>query len=201
MSFWDILGKIAGVAAPIVTAPFTAGTSLAALPSALGKAVGGAATAAGNNRLNQEELALQANRDNITGNTAAETALLNRSKQEGTERRSALIDMARASDTRNQNISPFNTRGPKKYSDDYMQALTALEQAGLTRLKADPTYSTNHMAGLRSYQPLDIKNLQGSTNTQPSIWERRGQFAGPALSVVGALTGQPRPEDDPNFGG
>lgn len=161
----------------------------ARLAGPVGSAIGKATSAAGNNRLNQENLALQANRDNISGNTAAENALMNRSEREALERRSALIDVARASDTRNPNVSQFNTHAPAKYSDEYMSTLTALEQAGVARLKADPTYSTNNMTPLRSYQPLDITNLQGATNTKPSLMERIGQYAGPVLSAYGAVRG------------
>lgn len=46
MSFWTTLAKIAGVAAPVALAPFTAGTSLAALPAILG-GVGDAASVLG----------------------------------------------------------------------------------------------------------------------------------------------------------
>lgn len=151
----------------------------------IGGAIGKAGTASGNNRLSQETLAMQANRDNIAGNTASENAAIARAKLEATERRSSLIDVARASDTRNPNRSPFDTAAPKTYSPDYMSSLTALEKAGLSRLQADPTYSTNKMAPLRTYQPLDITNMPGATNTNPSLLERIGQYAGPALSLFG----------------
>lgn len=170
-----------------MAAPFTGGASLAALAPLMGDAIGKATSASGNNRLNQEQLGISANRDNIAGNAAAENALMNRSELEGKERHNALIDVARASDTRNPNISQFNTHAPKVNSPEYMSTLTALEQAGMARLKADPTYSTDHMTPLRTYKPLDIANLQGATGTKPGLFERIGQFAGPALSVYGAM--------------
>lgn len=185
---------VAGGTAASVAAAAGAGSSLwskaAGLAGPIGKAIGGASSAAGNNRLTQEQLSLQANRDNINGQKAAEDALMGRSVKEAAERKSALVDVARASDTRNPNISEFNTRGPKTYSDEYMNTLTALEQAGMARLKADPQYSTNNMPGLRTYQPLDIADLQGATNTKPGLMERIGGMVGPALSVYGGVTGQ-----------
>jgi hypothetical protein len=101
------------------------------------------------------------------------------------------VDVARANDSRNQNIGEFNTRGPKVYSQEYTDALTALEQKGLARLKADPSYSTDQMTPLRTYQPLDIKDMQGATGSKASLMERIGQYAGPAMSAYATYKGQP----------
>jgi hypothetical protein len=140
---------------------------------------------------------MQANRDNVSGNNAAENALMGRAQQEMLERRAVLIDLARASRAKNPRVSEFNTRGPRQHSDEYMAGLTALEQRGLERLKAAPSYATDKMTPLRTYQPLDIKNLQGATNTRPGAMEQIGQWAGPGLSLYGALV-EPtvRPDDD-----
>lgn len=156
-----------------------------ALP--IGSAIGKAASAAGQNRVNQEGDALQANRDNVVGNQAYENQLMARAKQDASERHNALIDVARASDERNPNISPFNTRGPKTYSPEYLSTLTALEQAGVKRLATDPTNSMNTVPPLRPYKPLDITDVQGATGTRPSIWEQIGNYAAPALTTYGAL--------------
>ena len=45
MGFWSGLGKVLGVAAPFIAAPFTGGASLAAAPSLLSK-IGSAAAGA-----------------------------------------------------------------------------------------------------------------------------------------------------------
>jgi hypothetical protein len=155
-----------------------------------GSAIGKMTTAAGNNRLDQEQLALGANRDNIAGNKAAEDALMERSKLEGSERRSALIDVARASDTRNPNRSVYNTSAPKVNSPEYMSTLTDLEQRAMGRLKTDAAYGTNNMTPLAGYKPLNLKELQEETDTKPSLMERIGQYAGPAMSLYGAYSGK-----------
>lgn len=208
------LGATAGLgtagAAGVGAGAAAAGSGLwSQIAGLAGPAIGKATTAAGNNRLNQEQLALGANRDNIVGNTAAENALEARSTQEAKERDSARRDVARASYIQNPSISQFNTHAPQQYSDAYKQSLTALEQQGLARLKADPTYSTNHMPTLAGYKPLDIANLQGETNTAPGLWSQIGEFASPAFSTYGAasLDAAARARkarnaaDDANFGG
>lgn len=192
--FWSTIGN---AALHSVTGGGAAGTGVGGtgmtysqLAGAAGSAIGKATTASGNNRLNQEQLAIGVNRDNISGNKAAEDALMERSKLEDVQRVAARKDVLRASNATNQSVSPFNTVGPKKYSDSYLSSLSELEKRGVARLQADPTYSTDKMTPLRTYQPLDITDLQGATNTSPSLMEQIGQYAGPVLSTYGAASQQ-----------
>ena len=205
-----LAGKVATTGLPLAAKLAGAGGPGAAPgggPGPLGGAgttISGATQAAGQNRLNQEQLALQANQQNITGQSAFETEMMNRAKLEEQQRKDALKDVYRQSYVSNPRSSPYNVAGAPTYSAGYKSALSGLEQQGLSRLKTSPQYGTDVMPGLKPYNPLDIKNLQAATGTEPSAFERIGQVAGPAMSVFDYVSrlwprsGQPSPTPTPS---
>jgi hypothetical protein len=148
-------------------------------------AIGRANTAAGNNRLNQQGLTMQANRDNIAGTRSYETMLQERAAQEAALRKQALRDVTLANDVRNPHISQFNTRGPVANTPEYMSAMSELEKRGLSRLQQQDAYTTDKLPALQPYQPLptDANGLQDRTGTKKSILETVGDYAGPAMSI------------------
>jgi hypothetical protein len=83
---------------------------------AAGKGIGDAETAAGNNRLDQEKLGLEA-------------AAIDEMQRKG-----ALQAIARQSAVENPRVSPFDPVGAPKYSDQYKNTLNQLAGFGQTRL-------------------------------------------------------------------
>lgn len=157
---------------------------------AAGTGVSNATTAAGNNALDQEKLGLEANAQNITGNTAFETAMLNRAKQEGTERTGALKDVYRKSYSENPSVGPFNPKGAPTFSQQYKDTLSGLADQGAGKLKESPTYSTDKMAPVTPYIPIKPDDVQGATGTEPGTLQKIGNYLGPALNVAGQVAGQ-----------
>jgi hypothetical protein len=149
-------------------------------------AVGRADTAAGNNRLNQQQLSMQANRDNILGNNSYEKALQDRAAQEAALRKQALKDVTLANDVRNPHISQFNTQGARPNTPEYMSAMSELEKRGLSRLQQQDAYTTDKLPALQPYQPLptDANGLQDRTGTKKSILESVGDYASPVMSIA-----------------
>lgn len=192
MGLGSILSKIGGKivkALPIPGAGYI-GDAVEALPDVLGaggKAAGAATTAAGQNRLNQEQLALQANGQNIQGTSAFERALLERSLAEQNQRKQAARDVFMASRAANPVRSPYNTSAPPQMSDAYKGTLSALEKAGVDQLATPAKYSMAAAPAMTPYTPLDIKNLQGATGTQKGTLEKIGDWAAPGLSLASIL--------------
>lgn len=184
-----------GTAASAAASAPVAGTSglgtLGKLSSVLdtaGHGIGGAAQAAGNNALDQEKLALQANKDNIAGTTAYENALINRAHEEDDQRSTALRNVYRNSYATNPaaSTSPFNTR-PTQYSPQYLQTLADLANQGSTKLATKGQYDTNGLPELQPYKAIDPKDVQGATNTKPGTLQTVGNWLSPTLSVAGKV--------------
>lgn len=145
-------------------------STLGQVAGALGKGIGAATTAAGNNQLNQEQLGLQANQQNINA-SGANTASKN----------SAIADLYRAGLAENHTAtSPYATNGAPTYSPAYMQAQSDLENAALARLGPDQT---------GAIAQIPINNVQGATGTTPSTLQNISQYAGPVLSTIGTIAG------------
>ena len=158
------------------------------LARGVGSAVGNATQASGQNRLNQENLGLTANEQNIQGESAFESALLNRAKLEDDQRETARRNAFRASALRNPRVSPFDPTGPPVASQDYLSTMDALGSQARNTLTQAPTYSAAGLPPLRRYQPIDPRNVPRDTNTERGTLETIGSYVGPALSTYGALS-------------
>jgi hypothetical protein len=208
MSLWSILGKVGKGLVKGVANEFTGGlvgggkSQAPGILGAAGGAIGAATSASGQNRLNQQNLTMQANRDNIAGNASYENSLGKRAEQEAAERKRARMDIMRASAVKNPNVSQFNTQGPRKYSPEMLAAMTELEKRGLQRLQMEDQYTTDKMPKLAGYTPLatNAKQLQKQTGTEKGLMETIGDFAAPGLSIVDAVRrAQMRPYEDGEF--
>lgn len=143
MSFWKTLGKIGMAAAPIVAAPFTAGTSLSWLPAALG--AGGAALGAASQGSAQ-------NRDaKFSGQMDLEKLLMERDQQSqnmrisreqegrasGTDAWRKLLASERilgnASGSSRPSLSPYSM-APRAASSSELQGASAMRDEVLARL-------------------------------------------------------------------
>lgn len=132
-----------------------------------GAAAGAATNAAGQNRLNADEVAMR-------GQQNYENQFLSRAGLEAEQRKEALKDLYRASYAANRKAGPFNTTGLTPYSADYTAGLSAIEQQGLNRLQAPSQYGVNQMPTLKPFAP-----------TPPSTGEKIGNYAAPALTLGG----------------
>ena len=176
----------AGGVSSLGTAATAAGTgstidTIAKTIGAAGKGVGQATTAAGNNDYLAALLDLQANQSNQNQQSTLENELLNRSTLEGSQRKSALKDEARANFAENFTPGPFNTRGITPYSPQYMSTLEGLSNQGASRLATAPQYGTNTMAPLPAYTPYTPKKPGSSTLQQVGNW------LSPTLSTIGTI--------------
>ncbi len=174
MSLFSVLGKIAAIGA----APFTAGSSLAALPAidAIGAGLSSASQSMANNRGTAAELTLDAN-------DQFERQLIARELEKRNARNDALRQSVFGSllsqyqaPTRPAGMpqSPFTNLGATG-----TDAATFAAQDALARLRAGDT--------LPSLQKLDL-----SKYTKSSIWEKLLGVSGAAASAYGAAN---RPRD------
>jgi len=150
----------------------------------VGQAIGKANTAAGQNRLNQENLGLSANAQNITGQSAFEQELMNRAKEEDVQRGKALKDVYRASYNANPRVSPFDLAGAPKYSPQYLSVAQGLADQGEGTLKNPAQYATGALPALNPYKAIDPKDVEGATDTGQSTLSKIGDFLGPGLSTA-----------------
>lgn len=138
---------------------------------------------AAHDRALQEQLALTANGQNISGNSAFEAQLINRAKEEAAQRVQAQKDAYRQSYVTQNQSSPNNPR-PGSYTPAYLAAMTAQgQQAGQT-LGKPRTYDMQSMPGPKPYVPIDPKDVQGATGTKPGTLEKVGRWLGPGLSIA-----------------
>lgn len=164
-----------GTAGTAAGAAGTVGTlgKIAKMLPGVGQSVGAATQAAGQNDLNQEELALKANESNITG---TRSDVLNQ-----TEIAKANAQMA-ARRLRNEfalgvagspPVGPMGVKGGLAYSPAFMEALAAETRNPATPLKA-PT----------PYTPINIKDVQGATNTKPGTLQQIGEWLAPGATIA-----------------
>lgn len=152
-----------------------------------GSAIGAATTAAGNNRLDQEKMALDANSQNISGQSAMENALMARAAEEAAQRKTALKQLALQSAVANPAHSPFDPVAAKPPSAAFQAALESLAKQNDTMLASPASTQVSTMAPVSSYTalPTNAQQLQKATGTAPSLFERIGDIAGPALTLGG----------------
>ena len=176
------------LAAPgVLTGSLTAAQRIAQGLRGAGALVGGATQQAAENRAVEANQGLEANAQNISGQSGYETQLLNRAKLEADQRKSALQDAARASYFTNRQSGPFNPRPPAAMSPAYTQSLSALEQQALRRLQTRPQYETETMDPLKPYVPYVPRNQPGG---RPGSLERVGNWLAPGLTLAGMFAGR-----------
>lgn len=134
------------------------------------RGVGDATQAAGQNRISADELRMEGGRD-------YESQFTNRANLEDKQRKSALADVYRKGwYASNPQVGPSTTGGARPsvpWSENYMSALSGLEQEGMKRLTAPSQYGTTDMEKLERFKP-----------TPPSGLERAGTIATPVLSTI-----------------
>lgn len=138
---------------------------------AAGDSISSATQAAGNNRIEADEL-------NMRGNNLYENQLMARSKDEQGQRDTALDNVYRNSWYGNRQASPYNTRGLTPINDQFKQTLAGLADQGATKLANTAQYDSNMIPGLKPYEP-----------SKPGLLERVGTWAGPILSGAGTIGG------------
>ena len=176
--------EFAGAAAPVLptlagTAPVVAGaggSTLAKITNLLpsvGKAVGAATSAAGQNALNQEQLGLSAANTDITGQSAYTNEELAIAKENAALENQKLKDAFMAEKATHPSVSPFDITGGPKYSPEYLSTLQTMAAQTPELLKA-PT----------PYKPITPSGLQQATGTTPSTLQKIGEIAGPAATAL-----------------
>lgn len=158
------------------------------LLSGIGQGVGSATTAAGNNALEQEKLALDANALNTSGQSAFVNELLSMADTEGAQRKTALRDLYRSSYVDHPSVSPYNPVGAPVLSDQYRTAVKQLGDQGSSMLAKPLAYDVASMPS-PSFTPINIKDVQGATNTKPGALQKIGNWVGPALTTTGKILG------------
>lgn len=140
------------------------------LLGAAGEMINAGTQAAGQNRTDAFEATTRAN-------NAYENQLMARSRDEQTQRATALKDVYRASWYANRQASPNNTRGLTAISPEMQATLDALKVQGAEKLKSKAQYDSNG-------NPV----LEKPTPSQPGLLERVGTYAGPIASGLSAVS-------------
>lgn len=164
-----------GTAGAAAGAAGTVGTlsKIAGMLPGVGQSIGAATQAAGQNNLNQEELALKANDSNITGTRSdvlnqTEIAKANAQMAARRLRNEFALGVAQTPPT-----GPMGVKGGLAYSPAFMEALAAETRNPATPLKA-PT----------PYTPINIKDVQGATNTKPGTLQQIGEWLAPGATIA-----------------
>ncbi len=144
------------------------------------------------NNQNQQAIA-NANNTNITGNNAYETQLLARTKDEEAQRANALKDVYRSSYVANPRVSQYDIGGAPQYSDQYRQTVSGLGNQGSGVLAQPGQYATANQPALQAYKPYtpipyDPNTMSGPGGTQQSTMQEIGNWLGPTLSTIGAIS-------------
>jgi hypothetical protein len=163
-----------GAAGAAGTAAGTVGTlsKIAGLLPGVGQSIGAATQAAGQNDLNQEELALKANESNITGTRSDVVNQTDIAKANAQMAARRLRNEFALSVAGSPPVGPMGVKGGLAYSPAFMEALAAETRNPATPLKA-PT----------PYTPINIKDVQGATNTAPGTLQKIGEWLGPATTI------------------
>jgi hypothetical protein len=139
------------------------------LLSDVGRGIGAATDAAGNNRLAADE-------SRRRGENDYESHLQDRSILETRERANALDDAYRSSWYQNRQAGPNNTRGVTPMSPEFMNTLSALERQAMEQLANKPTYGTASMPELKKFTPTPQSGL-----------EKAGSWAAPIAGGLSAV--------------
>lgn len=152
-----------------------------------GSAIGAATTAAGQNRLDQEKMVMDANQQNISGNQAMENELMARAAEEDAQRKTALKQMVLQSDMANPAHSPFDPVAAPKPNSALEATLQNLTSQDSSMLANPSSTQVSTMAPVPTYTalPTNAQQLQKVTGTAPSLLEKVGNIAGPALTLGG----------------
>lgn len=158
--------------------------TLSSLAGEVGQGIGKANTAAGNNRLTQEQLGLTANGQNINGQSAFEQELMNRAKLDASQRSQAMKDSYRNSYASNPRVSPFDVVGAPKLSAAYRGTLANVGAQGDAKLATASPYDSSSLPALTPYKPISPADVQGATNTQQGTLSKAGDWIGPGLTTA-----------------
>ncbi len=139
----------------------------------VGKGIGAATTAAGQNNLNQEELGLRAAGTDITGQQAFTNEEVAVNKENAAMENQHLKDQYMLEKANHPSVSPFNITGGPKYSPEYVSTLQQIAQTNPELLKMPAPY-----------KPIGANGLQAATGTTPSTLQKIGQVASPALTAL-----------------
>jgi len=137
-----------------------------------GNAINQATSQARDNRVEDSQV-------NQTAQKVYETSLMDRAQRETDERHNANRDVYRSSYFKNKakNPGPFSGR-PTKFSPEYMQGLSDLEQQGVARLAKAPIYDSTTM------KPLTEREIKPA-----GTLEKAGQWIGPTVQTIGTIAG------------
>lgn len=164
-----------GTAGSVATAA-GGGSTLAKVVSGLsdvGKGVGAATDAAGQNDLNQEQLGLSTANTDIAGQKASTDEMLAVDKANTQKGQQHLRDQVMLEKASHPSVSPFDVTGGPKVSPEYLSALQQIAAKNPDLLKTpDP------------YKPIGASGLQAATNTQPSTLQKVGNIASPVLTTL-----------------
>lgn len=182
-----VAGGVNNTATGILSNLFNKGGTTGIL-SNLGRGIGAATTAAGNNNNIQENAGLQANEQNIQGNSAFVNEELGLANEEDAQRAAALKNVYQASRANGgtPQHSPFDPN-PPTLSPQYLQTIGNLANQGSQMLSSPATYQVSGLPKPAPYTPVPINNVQGATGTSPGILQKIGGWLGPALGIIGAL--------------
>ena len=202
MSIWSRIGKGLLAAAPIVAAPFTAGTSLSALPAVLGGAgavVGALGQGAAQNRGAQTAATLD--RDVIAQKAAAEyeNAQQNRAKLDLDQREEAArlqsdawkkalqssLALNWSPATRPQGVANISFVG-KGIGEQGKTAAEALNRAVTLKLLEGEKFKD--LPALERFTPSELPKA--------STWEKIANILGPSLSIAGKLVKSKQDDDE-----
>jgi hypothetical protein len=162
-----ISGAAAGATAP------TTFSQIANLLKAGGSLVGGAATAAGQNQINQGAQQTQTA-------TAVENAYLNDATVEQSQRNADLKNTYREGVVSSGTKSPYDPVAPA-YGADYLAAVKNLSTQGAADLAQAPIYGIRNIPNPQQLFP------NPATAYQPSTGQTVANWLAPALSIAGNI--------------
>lgn len=153
-----------------------AGGTLAKISSLLpdiGKGIGAATTAAGQNDLNQEQAGLQAAGIDISGQQAYTNEEIAVAKENAAMQEQQLKDQYMLGKAKNPGHSPFDPVAPAPADPTYLSTLSKLANA-------DPEFLT----APKPYTPITPSGAQKATGTTPSTLQTIGNWLSPGLSLA-----------------
>ena len=202
MGFWSKLGKFGLAAGGAIAAPFTAGTSLAALPAVLGAAgglIGGAGDSAASSRgtnvsieMEQERLRQQQERDFFDQLMARERG----ERESGKDALRSLQHTQYIGGGGREYSAPTTQSGRKLSTYGFGPvATTEAEQTGAQALEKEL------MARLQGGYSVPVPEERDPFSVpdkyrKPGTWEKIGNVAGPAASILSEVLRQRGTEDE-----
>jgi hypothetical protein len=200
MGMWSKIGSALLTGGAAIAAPFTGGTSLAALPAILGGAgavvgaMGGAATA---NRGEQDKLNLSRDSIGLGANNAYENALQGRAVLELKQREAAQLAEQEAFKSALRSALAMNMKDVSVDRSQFKSNVPTISFAGGARPSAigpqglEAAGAMNNLALQRLLSPPQDKELpavekfQQSEPSKASFWEKLAGPVGLGLQVAG----------------